>query len=42
ATIELIEKGGGVVVGWAVLSELKDLHGRDKSKGYDIITLMKY
>ena len=42
ATIELIEQLGGVVVGCAFLIELMDLHGRDKIKGYDIITLMEY
>lgn len=42
ASIELIEKLGGIVVGCAFLIELKDLHGRDKIKGYDIFTLMEY
>ena len=42
ATIELIEKLGGIVVGTAFLVELKDLNGRDKIKGYDILALMEY
>lgn len=42
ATIELVEKLGGIVVGCAFLIELMDLHGRDKIEGYDIITLMEY
>lgn len=42
ATVDLVEKLGGEVVGCAFLIELKDLHGRDKIKGYDMITLMDY
>lgn len=42
ATIELIEKLGGEVVGLAFLIELLDLKGREKVKGYDIFTLMEY
>ncbi|EOT28922.1 adenine phosphoribosyltransferase [Enterococcus saccharolyticus] len=42
ATIELIEKLGGIVVGCAFLIELMDLHGRNKIEGYDILTLMEY
>jgi adenine phosphoribosyltransferase len=42
ATIELVEKLGGVVVGCAFLIELVDLNGRDKIKNYDILTLLKY
>ena len=42
ATIELIEKLGGIVVGTAFLVELKDLNGREKIKGYDILALMEY
>lgn len=42
ATIELVEKLGGEVVGTAFFIELKDLHGRDKIKDYDIFTLMEY
>lgn len=42
ATIKLIEDLGGVVVGTAFLVELTELHGRDKLKGYDILSLMKY
>lgn len=42
ATIELVEKLGGEVVGTAFFIELKDLKGREKIKGYDIFTLMDY
>ena len=42
ATIELVEKLGGVVVGCAFLIELMDLDGREKIEGYDMITLMEY
>ncbi|WP_225047456.1 adenine phosphoribosyltransferase [Lacticaseibacillus kribbianus] len=42
ATIELVEKLGGVVVGTAFLVELSDLHGRDKIKDYDMFTLTTY
>ncbi|MGX4645119.1 MULTISPECIES: adenine phosphoribosyltransferase [Holzapfeliella] len=42
ATIDLVEKLGGIVVGTAFLIELKDLNGRDKIKDYDMFTLMDY
>lgn len=42
ATIDLVEKLGGVVAGCAFLIELDELHGRDKIKEYDILTLMDY
>jgi adenine phosphoribosyltransferase len=42
ATIELVKKLGGIVVGCAFLIELVDLKGRDKIKGIDILTLLKY
>lgn len=42
ATIELVEKLGGEVVGLAFLIELLDLKGREQVKGYDIFTLMEY
>ena len=42
ATIELVEKLGGIVVGCAFLIELMDLQGRDKITGYEIKTLMEY
>ena len=42
ATIELVEKLGGAVVGLAFLIELLDLKGRDLIQGYDIFTLMEY
>lgn len=42
ATIELVEKLGGIIVGCAFLIELKDLEGRKKIEDYDILTLMEY
>ncbi|MGI6154953.1 MAG: adenine phosphoribosyltransferase [Enterococcus sp.] len=42
ASIELIERLGGVVVGCAFLIELTDLKGRDKIKDYDILSLMEF
>ena len=42
ATIELVEKLGGEVVGLAFLIEVLDLKGRDLIQGYDIFTLMEY
>ncbi len=42
ATIELVEKLGGVVVGCAFLIELSYLNGRDKIKGYDMRALLTY
>lgn len=42
ATIKLVEGLGGVVAGIAFLIELSYLDGREKLKGYEIQTLMKY
>ncbi|KRG10895.1 adenine phosphoribosyltransferase [Lederbergia galactosidilytica] len=42
ATIELVEKLGGVVVGIAFLIELSYLNGREKLDGYDILSLMTF
>lgn len=42
ATIELVEKLGGIVVGCAFLIELKYLDGKSKLQDYDVVTLMKY
>lgn len=42
ATIKLVEDLGGIVVGTAFIIELKDLHGRDKIKNYDMFTLLEY
>lgn len=42
ATIDLVERLGGIVVGTAFLIELKDLKGRERIKDYDIFTLMQY
>ncbi|WP_022819934.1 adenine phosphoribosyltransferase [Fusobacterium russii] len=42
AAVKLVESLGGIVSGLAFLIELEDLKGREKLKGYDILTLMKY
>ena len=42
ATIKMIEELGGIVVGCAFLIELKDLHGREKIKDYDMKALMEF
>jgi len=42
ATIQLVEKLGGEVVGLGFLIELSDLNGREKLKNYDILTLITY
>ena len=41
ATVELVEKLGGEVVGLAFVIELTFLHGRDKLKGYEIFSLIE-
>jgi len=42
ATIELVERLGGEVVGCAFLIELLDLPGRDVLKGYELMSLVSY
>ena len=42
ATIEMIEKLGGVVAGCAFLIELDGLNGRDAIEGYDTKVLMNF
>lgn len=42
ASIKLIEKLGGEVVSTQFLIELEFLNGRDKLKGYDVNSLIKY
>lgn len=42
ATIKLVEKLGGEVVGCAFLIELEALKGRELIKDYNVYTLMKY
>lgn len=42
ATVELVEKLGGVVAGCAFLIELSYLNGREKLKGYEVRALMSY
>ena len=42
ATIELIERLGGIVIECGFLCELKFLKGRDKLKGYNVFSLIKF
>jgi len=42
ATVELVEKLGGEVVGIAFLIELTSLGGREKLKGYEVTSLLQY
>ncbi|WP_144463284.1 adenine phosphoribosyltransferase [Siminovitchia fortis] len=42
ATIELVEKLGGIVAGIAFLIELSYLNGRKNLEDYDLFTLMKF
>ncbi|MCH4169462.1 MAG: adenine phosphoribosyltransferase [Streptococcaceae bacterium] len=42
ATIEMIEKLGGIVAGCAFLIELDELNGREKIENYEIKTLMHF
>lgn len=42
ATIDLVEKLGGIVVGCAFLIELDDLNGKAMLEGYEYISLMHY
>ncbi len=42
ATIQLVEKLGGIVVGCVFLIELEALEGRKHLGNYDILTLLKY
>ncbi len=42
ATIKMVEKMGGEVVGCVFLIELEDLKGRELIKNYNVKTLIKY
>ncbi len=42
ATIKLVEKMGGEVVGCSFLIELSDLNGRELLKNYDVYSVMTY
>jgi len=42
ATIDLVEKLKGKVVGICFLIELSDLKGREKLKGYKVLSIIKY
>ncbi|MFH1224807.1 MAG: adenine phosphoribosyltransferase [Candidatus Diapherotrites archaeon] len=42
ATVKLVEKMGGNVVGCGFLIELTFLKGREKLKGHDVFALLKY
>jgi adenine phosphoribosyltransferase len=41
AVIDLVEKMGGKIVGLAFLIELTALKGREKLKGYEVVSLIK-
>jgi adenine phosphoribosyltransferase len=42
AAVELINKIGGEIVGISFVIELTFLHGREKLKGHNIHSLVKY
>lgn len=42
AATELIKQLGGIIVGAAFLVELNDLKGREKLKGYEVLSLLQY
>ncbi|MBI3611228.1 MAG: adenine phosphoribosyltransferase [Nitrospirae bacterium] len=42
AAVDLVKRLGGEICGLAFLVELTELKGRDKLKGYDILSLIQY
>ena len=42
ATVDLIERTGGRVEGLAVLVELTELNGRERLRGYDLLSLIAF
>jgi adenine phosphoribosyltransferase len=42
ATVDLVRKLGGAIVGIAFLIELQELRGRDKLRGYPVLSLINY
>ena len=42
AAIELVEQLGGTIAGVAVVVELAFLNGRDRLRGYDLLSLVQY
>jgi adenine phosphoribosyltransferase len=42
AAAQLVEMSGGIVGGIGLVIELTELKGRDRLKGYDIFSLVKY
>jgi|SRR5919108_5626519 adenine phosphoribosyltransferase len=42
AAIELVEQLGGTIAGVAVVVELAFLNGRDRLRGYDLLSLVRY
>jgi len=42
AAAELVERCGGRVAGVAFFIELTFLNGRDRLKGHDVVSLVKY
>jgi adenine phosphoribosyltransferase len=42
ASVRLVEKLGGKVAAVSFVIELEELKGRDRLKGYDVVSLLKY
>ena len=42
ASVRLAEQAGGEIAGIAVVVELSELKGRDRLRGYDVFSLVKY
>lgn len=42
SAVDLVKRLGGTIFGLAFLVELTDLKGRDKLKGYEILSLIQY
>jgi len=42
ATVKLVNQLGGEIAGLAFAIELEFLHGREKLRGYDVLSLLKY
>ncbi len=42
SVVKLVEKAGGEIVSVGFLIELTELKGREKLKGYDVMSLVKY
>ena len=42
ASVDLVERAGGKVMGLAMLMELLDLGGRSRLEGYDVESVLAY